>query len=159
MKKITTVFCLLTVSIFFVACGGNDYPEKDKSIVPQESINDVGATMDSGGVVVDQPVNINALPAATITTNAGITPPTKAKANIAGLNPAHGEPGHRCDISVGAPLNSPATTSSAQPVQTITSSAPVAAPVTGGLNTGSPNPAHGEPGHDCSIAVGAPLKN
>lgn len=23
-----------------------------------------------------------------------------------GLNPAHGQPGHRCDIAVGAPLNS-----------------------------------------------------
>jgi len=22
------------------------------------------------------------------------------------LNPAHGQPGHRCDIAVGAPLNS-----------------------------------------------------
>ena len=25
-----------------------------------------------------------------------------------GMNPPHGQPGHRCDIPVGAPLNSPA---------------------------------------------------
>jgi len=25
------------------------------------------------------------------------------------LNPKHGEPGHRCDIAVGAPLNSKPT--------------------------------------------------
>ncbi|MBK6446410.1 MAG: hypothetical protein IPF81_14275 [Bacteroidetes bacterium] len=24
-----------------------------------------------------------------------------------GMNPAHGQPGHRCDIAVGAPLSSP----------------------------------------------------
>jgi hypothetical protein len=65
------------------------------------------------------------------------------------MNPAHGQPGHRCDIAVGAPLNSKptqqtATTATAnnQPVQQV-------AP---GMN-----PPHGQPGHRCDIAVGAPL--
>ncbi len=77
------------------------------------------------------------------------------------LNPAHGQPGHRCDIEVGAPLNSkPAATintNQTQPMQTLVtpSPAPVSAPVsTGG---GAKNPAHGQPGHRCDIAVGAPL--
>ncbi len=33
-----------------------------------------------------------------------VAPPTGAVA--AGMNPAHGQPNHRCDIAVGAPLNS-----------------------------------------------------
>lgn len=90
----------------------------------------------------------------------------KTDANVK-LNPAHGQPGHRCDISVGAPLNSaPATVSTTpQPVVTpattpvITPSQPAALPG----STTQPsnvklNPAHGQPGHDCSIAVGQPLK-
>jgi len=33
---------------------------------------------------------------------------------LPGMNPPHGEPGHRCDIAVGAPLNSkPATVTTA----------------------------------------------
>src|SRR5687768_8224885 len=36
------------------------------------------------------------------------TMPAPATSTSAGMNPAHGEPGHRCDIAVGAPLNSPA---------------------------------------------------
>jgi hypothetical protein len=59
------------------------------------------------------------------------------------LNPAHGKPGHRCDVAVGAPLNS----STPSPVQ-----APTAAAKAPNLN-----PAHGQPGHKCDIAVGAPL--
>jgi uncharacterized protein YvpB len=88
------------------------------------------------------------------------------------LNPAHGQPGHRCDIAVGAPLNSaPATT--AQPAATVQSApvqaAPAPAPATdlnpskGVINSGSAatglNPAHGLPGHRCDIAVGAPLNS
>ena len=49
--------------------------------------------------------------------------------NTAGvtLNPAHGQPGHRCDITVGAPLNAPAATTSAQ---TTVASNPTIVPVT-----------------------------
>lgn len=73
------------------------------------------------------------------------------------LNPAHGEPGHRCDIPVGSPLNSPpGNVSTATPPVTATPVPPVAAtPV---KTAPGMNPPHGEPGHDCSIAVGQPLK-
>lgn len=90
-----------------------------------------------------------------------VTPP--ATDGVA-LNPPHGEPGHRCEIAVGAPLNSQAASSS-EPSFTITpqpelTAQPVAQP------TESPaemlakglNPPHGSEGHDCAIAVGAPLK-
>lgn len=80
----------------------------------------------------------------------------------AGLNPAHGQPGHRCDIAVGAPLNSaPAKTTTSvntTPTATPVSIQPtVAAPAT--KTAPGMNPAHGQPGHRCDIAVGAPLNS
>jgi hypothetical protein len=79
-----------------------------------------------------------------------------AKTVAAGVNPPHGEPGHRCDIEVGAPLNSPAGAKApAQVQQPVTSPAPASSPAAKG--SGRINPAHGQPGHDCAVAVGAPL--
>ncbi|WP_026727026.1 hypothetical protein [Flavobacterium denitrificans] len=83
-----------------------------------------------------------------------------------GLNPAHGQPGHRCDIAVGAPLNSAPPQQGqvvAQPqvvqvnpnqknVVTTTTTAPVK--VAKGMN-----PPHGQPGHRCDIPVGSPLNS
>ncbi|WP_166922640.1 hypothetical protein [Flavobacterium poyangense] len=87
-----------------------------------------------------------------------------------GINPAHGKPGHRCDIAVGAPLNSAPTqtqqtqqTTTAQPVQTmqvkpgqpvVTTSTVAPVKVAKGMN-----PSHGQPGHRCDIPVGAPLNS
>lgn len=100
-------------------------------------------------------------PSPTITAN-----PSAANTTAAGLNPAHGQPGHRCDIPVGTPLNSkPATpangTSPAittQPIvtqtQPVISSAPSNTPTAPGMN-----PAHGQPGHRCDIPVGSPLNS
>ena len=81
------------------------------------------------------------------------------------LNPQHGQPGHRCDLAVGAPLNAPATniqpnvatpppTSSATSNTDVQKVLPQANTSTAGLN-----PKHGEPGHRCDIAVGAPLNS
>jgi hypothetical protein len=72
------------------------------------------------------------------------------------LNPAHGQPGHRCDISVGAPLNSPAKSGAinTQSQAITTKAAPATQPAPAGLKI---NPAHGQPGHRCELAVGAPL--
>ena len=102
---------------------------------------------------------------------------TNNNAGVA-LNPQHGEPGHRCDIAVGAPLNTPVISSSIQPTVTpaatptatptlTTTVAPAITPVvetkkaTPTSNTGTVtlNPKHGEPGHRCDIAVGAPLNS
>jgi hypothetical protein len=66
-----------------------------------------------------------------------------------GMNPEHGKPGHRCDIAVGAPLNSKPTAAAAKPATT-----PAVTPVAPGMN-----PQHGQPGHRCDIAVGAPLNS
>jgi hypothetical protein len=74
------------------------------------------------------------------------------------LNPAHGQPGHRCDIQVGAPLNSaPAQPTTITPTQQPAVVLPQATTAPASTGTAGLNPAHGQPGHRCDIAVGAPL--
>ncbi|MBV8326858.1 hypothetical protein [Chryseobacterium sp.] len=76
-----------------------------------------------------------------------------------GMNPPHGQSGHRCDIPVGQPLNSkPVAVQSPNIVQT--PPPPVPAPAEQNLAMGekpSVNPAHGEPWHNCAVKVGDPL--
>jgi len=115
-----------------------------------------------------QTVQVNPTQQKVVTTTA--TPVKVAK----GMNPPHGQPGHRCDIPVGAPLNSPtAKTTAATPntaqsgsvSQSFTVTPPPSNAVPALLSTESTdnavadglNPAHGKPGHRCDIAVGAPL--
>lgn len=83
----------------------------------------------------------------------------KAKTVIPkGMNPPHGEPGHRCDIPVGQPLNSkPAPVQ--QPVQQAVAQntlAPASTPVPTGPKP-AVNPPHGEPWHNCAVKVGEAL--
>ncbi len=104
-----------------------------------------------------------------VVTTTTTTPVKVAK----GMNPPHGQPGHRCDIPVGAPLNSPvvknATASTTAQTGTVTQNFTVSPPqansVPALLSTEGTeatvaegmNPPHGKPGHRCDIAVGAPL--
>ncbi|HSD13665.1 MAG TPA: hypothetical protein VLB74_03375 [Flavobacterium sp.] len=110
-----------------------------------------------------------------------VVPPAPVKV-AKGMNPPHGQPGHRCDIAVGAPLNSPpakpATPPGAATVQKINPSSFTVTPsnATPSGNTGTPNsavpellstsanetapgmnPPHGQAGHRCDIPVGSPL--
>lgn len=90
-------------------------------------------------------------------------------ATAPGMNPPHGQPGHRCDIAVGAPLSSaPAATNGSnatgspmvQPQAQAPApfmKAPAAATATPAPTAPGMNPPHGQPGHRCEIAVGAPL--
>lgn len=92
---------------------------------------------------------------------------TQAAANTApGMNPPHGQPNHRCDIAVGAPLSSPkgnmptpppAPVQQQMPQQGQASVMPV--DMSSGTTATKPgmNPPHGQAGHLCEIAVGAPL--
>ena len=117
------------------------------------------------------------------TTTQGATNATTSQAPKDGINPPHGQPGHRCDIAVGAPLNSaPAKQQNAQPtqaaqpapngqgflgqgnaqaapqqIQATPQQAAKPAQVTAPGMQGKPNPAHGQPGHRCDISVGQPL--
>lgn len=77
--------------------------------------------------------------------------PVKSADGVA-LNPAHGQAGHRCDISVGAPLNSAPT-----PAKTNNQVSDVVLDKGGALPKGALNPAHGQPGHRCDVKVGEAL--
>ncbi|RZJ81650.1 MAG: hypothetical protein EOO47_03505 [Flavobacterium sp.] len=92
--------------------------------------------------------------------SAAATKTTVATTSNLLTNPEHGQPGHDCSIAVGAPLKTGSKTNSAvtqqaQPnVQTVTTQSSTQPTTT---NSGKLNPAHGQPGHDCAVAVGAPL--
>jgi hypothetical protein len=76
-----------------------------------------------------------------------------------GMNPPHGQPGHRCDIPVGQPLSSKPAPAQ-QPTQNAVQTTPAPAPAAQNLTMGEKpklNPAHGEPWHSCSLKVGDPL--
>lgn len=124
----------------------------------------VGAPLNSAPV---NTANTNSLTSLPVTPTKTIASTTKTAAT--GVNPAHGQPGHRCDISVGAPLNSaPATVSTASNntiVTPVTNQATTAATPVSPASQVNPadknvklNPPHGQPGHDCSVVVGQPLK-
>jgi len=77
------------------------------------------------------------------------------------VNPAHGKPGHVCELPVGAPLNSKATIAAPAGSTSPNAKQP-------NLIVGKPtevktapgmNPPHGKPGHRCEISVGAPLNS
>lgn len=157
MKKFAILACC---SILFVACSS----EGDKNPPATDTIPAINEQA-TDQVTVSLPDS-----AANNTSSVG--------SGEVKLNPAHGEPGHRCDIEVGKPLpadggtaNMPgtATISAANPSPAITpasnspvtiSTNPTPAPAPAAKTATAPgmNPPHGEPGHDCAIPVGAPLK-
>ena len=133
--------------------------------------NDTTDALSSDSITMSAPTaamaNDESNPAAVTTAapaSAEATPPQTAGA-ASTPNPEHGKPGHRCDIPVGAPLNSPAGKTQVSPLEGAApgmtmsppSAQPAAAPVTGGAGQRI-NPAHGRPGHDCAVPVGQPLK-
>ncbi|WP_347219825.1 hypothetical protein [Chryseobacterium sp.] len=120
-------------------------------------------------------VAINNTPKASLMDQAGIqsSPATAAIATAPGMNPAHGQPGHRCDIPVGQPLNSqPAANPASQNISvgannTIQIDPSTASPAKVAINNSAQsvktapgmNPPHGQPGHRCDIPVGQPLSS
>lgn len=92
-------------------------------------------------------------------TNETTTPPTGINSTSAAplINPPHGQPGHDCAVPDGAPLpqkgavqpqlqNNPPAATQVPTMPTVDMSKSLKI-----------NPAHGQPGHRCDIAVGAPL--
>ncbi|MGV9003575.1 hypothetical protein [Flavobacterium sp.] len=91
----------------------------------------------------------------------------------AGMNPPHGQAGHRCDIQVGAPLSSKPAAASVTPGSATSKKITMPAPTMSTTQNGAPsilqttatpattapgmNPAHGQEGHRCDVAVGAAL--
>jgi len=143
---------LFVTALLFTSC--------KKELEPQDSTNpskivpftEAANTSPNQSVMPAQPLQTPNM------TTQNTTPVAVAK----GMNPAHGQPNHRCDIAVGAPLNSPiapAKTSPVAPQQNTAVPATIAAPNTT-VTTPTPegmNPPHGQEKHRCDIAVGAPL--
>ncbi|MDZ4793823.1 MAG: hypothetical protein SGI83_06050 [Bacteroidota bacterium] len=173
MKQLSTVISGFAL-LLFVSCGSSENKETKAETPAVNNDMNTSATQPASNSV------ISTAPAATTkvvpTTNSipviNTPPVTTTNSNEAGLNPAHGQPGHRCDISVGAPLNS-APRSTTTPTVSTTTTAPatltpsivntspqvVTTPTTVQPVAAGMNPAHGQPGHRCDITVGAPLNS
>lgn len=162
MKKILFPAFLVT-SIFFTACNGAD---EAYTPAPGTQAAPVTLTADSAKqLVMPAPQNPMLNPAASPGPNNVIQNSTTTTTAAKGMNPAHGLPGHRCDIAVGAPLSSPAPNQSTitPPPTNNNIITTVAPPVNNSPNkvvtAPGMNPPHGEAGHRCEIAVGAPLNS
>jgi hypothetical protein len=106
-------------------------------------------------LAVGAPLNQTAAVQPQKTTNPQpITVPVPSVVNTSDkkLNPKHGEPGHRCDIAIGAPLDS-------KPTQVVTTTQPAVTQVSGVKVGKGLNPPHGQPNHRCDLAIGAPLNS
>lgn len=143
-------FLLPSICAFMLltGCTGNPPSDTDTTTQPYQTpaTNPViPVAADSAGKTQNTTVTTTQPQPAT-----AVTQPSPSKSTGA-LNPAHGQPGHRCDIEVGAPLNSALK----QTTQAAPTTSKPAATTNGSVKL---NPAHGQPGHDCSVAVGQPLK-
>ncbi|OSZ77774.1 hypothetical protein CAP36_15545 [Chitinophagaceae bacterium IBVUCB2] len=163
MKHIN-FFAAIATSIVIISCGSSD--KETQATQPTVVEGNTPSTTSTATPAT----NSSTIAAPVIPTNSATTPTQAANTTSSALNPEHGKPGHRCDIAVGAPLNSKPTTptvatptistptSVSQPV--VTQNSPVvnsSKPVTATKSAAGINPAHGQPGHRCDIAVGASL--
>ena len=159
MKK-QLILAIIIGSTLFVSC------KKDEEVKPVEETQQQAQPFSGEawlkqtvGGQNQQPVQQQAVQQST----------TTQMQTTAGLNPPHGQPGHRCEIPVGAPLDSkPAQKTQPQTTQVVTTK-PAEQPVmkinsnsgsttiTGTSTPPGMNPPHGQEGHRCDIAVGAPL--
>jgi hypothetical protein len=132
---------------------------------PQEQQTTTGVNTNS--VMNNQPTSVSTVSA--------VPPPPPTQTVAKGMNPAHGQPGHRCDIEVGQPLNSPPGNKAtpkpgAATVTQATTVTPAMTQLANGTTTSTPpapttpvvtapgmNPPHGQEGHVCAVPVGEPL--
>lgn len=162
--KVLPAFLILTLTL--TACQ-NDAPQSGAAS-SETTGTETAPAPTSTGPATDVTSSSPMLPAAS--QNGASAPATADAAKGTGkVNPPHGQPGHRCDIAVGAPLDgaAPASKPGATAAQPAPAGAIPAAPSTvspkpagsAATPTTAPgtNPPHGQPGHRCDIAVGAPL--
>ncbi|WP_269242458.1 hypothetical protein [Flavobacterium limnophilum] len=148
---------LFASSLLFLSCKKELEPQDTATPSKIVPFTEAANTPQNQTVMPSQtPQNPN-----TVNQNSAVTTPV---AVAKGMNPAHGQPGHRCDIAVGAPLNLPVATPKSTPAATVpqqnNSIPPSIAAPTPAVTTPTPegmNPPHGQEKHRCDIAVGAPL--
>ena len=157
MKKIYLV--ILTLAL--VSCQKkNETPE---TLSPELASYEQKSASDSSNVTSTKnsvPITMNN--SAPVAPESNTVSVNQTQPTAPGMNPPHGQPNHRCDIPVGAPLNSKKaepTTVKSTDIQTSTTT-PIAVPQNNTSSTSvaaGMNPEHGQPGHRCDIPVGAPL--
>ena len=158
MKRLTILFLS---TAFLWSCEEKQTVKTEDSATTSEIVSADSSTTSSSAANMTEVVND-----ATVAQSA----PVSNTAQKPSLNPPHGEPYHRCDIEVGAPIDSPAPVQNAAPqVQAMQNSfntnpiQPSAAPAPSASSTAATglkpalNPPHGEPHHRCDLQVGAPL--
>ncbi|HLF51057.1 hypothetical protein [Flavobacterium sp.] len=170
---------LLVSSIALISCKKELEPQESSSSAEVVAPTAETANPNTATAVTPAQMQQNT---AVVNPNTPAAPASTAK----GMNPAHGQPGHRCDIPVGAPLNSPAGKTAPQATTQLKQSENAPATVTPAtissdgkitpaanstfttsntpaiLNAPAAtapgmNPPHGQAGHKCEVAVGAPL--
>ncbi|MBF0694779.1 MAG: hypothetical protein IR153_06965 [Flavobacterium sp.] len=161
------IFCICLLSAMtMISCKGELQPQES---ITEPTSTEADATVENTttpeGEQTTVPVTPNTQQAQPMPSTPSTMTPAPAKMQ-AGLNPAHGQPGHRCDIAVGAPLSSAPAKPANNQIQMQTP-APTPAPTTATPSILNPsaatatapgmNPPHGQPGHRCDITVGAPL--
>ena len=166
---------IIMFSVLIISCGEtkekaetSETPEKTEqreAQTSQEESNTSSNTMKLNNVVTQTQTPTQKLNLNDGTQMKPTTPP--------GMNPPHGQPGHDCKIPVGQPLDGSTLNKTTSSTPVITNNNNAGPRVNnGGPRVGTPfqntsqptktapgmNPPHGQPGHDCSIPVGQPLK-
>ena len=144
-----------------MACN-NSKPEQDLTIAPLKS-STTDTTINATSTTETLPQQMPAIPNNTTgTAQTNMPQSVTIGTTAAGMNPEHGKPGHKCEIAVGAPLNSAPVKTAIAPAtitQPTTISQPAITQPAKTITAKGMNPAHGEPGHRCDISVGAPLNS
>lgn len=146
-------FIIVSLAVGILSC------DSGQSYVPGQRNNAAAPAAPVNNPTNTQNTQVQSTPAqqTTVQQNPAATSAAPATSD-AKLNPAHGMPGHRCDIPVGSPLNAAATVT---PATIPAVNSPVSAPLPKAQpqTNAKLNPPHGQPGHDCAIPVGQPLKS
>ena len=161
MKKISLLLTIFSVLLLLNSC-----KEKENK-KPEENTTQINTDMtsnqqDMGQTLQVDPPQVTPSPATPQGAPQQVTTQPGQK-----LNPPHGQPGHDCKIPVGSPLGT--GNSNAKPAATQIQQMPVQpSNVVQGQQTPTKqvaaqpgqklNPPHGQPGQDCKIPVGSPLK-
>jgi len=100
---------------FLISCAGTDNTDyTDKSLISPAAEKKTADPVVADTVPGTVPANITPTitqPGITTTQSAPVLMNTQTaqQTTAPGMNPPHGQPNHRCDIAVGAPLNSKPT--------------------------------------------------
>lgn len=135
-------------SLMFAACSNNGDAVNETPVesASQEVVAPISSTpvlTDSVSTETPQEVNLSAPEAS-----------APASGSDVALNPPHGQPGHRCEIPVGAPLDGSAAAAPQAAPQGVTTPTPIFNNQSSDVKI---NPPHGQPGHSCAVPVGSPL--